>query len=379
MKPLLREWLSECPLPAWPRVTAILAVRNEEAHIGAALESVCAQDWPHDRLEILVADGRSSDATRAIVAAVSAHDPRVRLIDNPERYVAHGLNRALAQAGGRVIVRVDGHCRVPPAYVRDSVALLRRGEAECAGGPVRARGETRMARAIALAMSTPWGVGGATFRTAVRRAEVDHLPFGVWRREVFELLGGFDETLVRNQDDELSDRLRRAGGRIVMLPELAAEYWSRATPAGLWRQYRGYGFWKVRVIRKRGGWPSSPRHLVPAAFVTGMAASAALAVTPLAPLALVLPGAYAAFLAVAALHTGLSRIAPEAALLPVVLPVMHAAYGVGFLHALALALLGREPRAAAAPAPIRPVDDDATVPARPRDDAPRAPERSKAA
>lgn len=348
------------PLAETPFVTVILAVRNEEAHVGAALESVCGQDWPRERMEILVADGRSDDATRAIVAAHAARDPRVRLLDNPQRFVAQGLNRALAESRGDVIVRVDGHCRVPCQYVRASVAVLRAGEAECAGGPVRARGETTVARAIALAMSTPWGVGGATFRWANRRGAVDHLPFGVWRREVFETLGGFDESLVRNQDDEFSDRLRRAGGRIVMLPELAADYWSRATLAGLWRQYRGYGYWKVRVIRKRGGWPSSPRHLVPAAFVLAMTASAIAAFGPLAPLAAVTPAAYAAFLVAATLHTALARRDAAAAALPAVLPVMHAAYGVGFLHALAIALADRRvaPHVvpAIAPRPARTAD-----------------------
>ncbi|MFN8589581.1 MAG: glycosyltransferase family 2 protein [Candidatus Eisenbacteria bacterium] len=324
------------PLPESPFVSVLLAVRNEERHICAALDAVRAQDWPRDRMEIVVADGRSTDATRALVERIAARDPRVRLVDNPERHVAQGLNTALAASCGDVVVRVDGHCRVPAGYVRAGVAALQGGGLACAGGPVRALGETAVARAIALAMSTPFGVGGATFRFAREACDVAHLPFGVWPREVFERLGGFDEALVRNQDDEFSDRIVRAGGRIRLLPEQASDYWSRATFAGLWRQYFGYGYWKVRVIRKRGGWPSSPRHLVPAAFVTALVAGplAALA-TGIAPFAWGVPAAYAAFLALAAGATWLARGDAAAALLPLALPVMHTAYGVGFLRALA--------------------------------------------
>lgn len=332
------DWSALPPLPAVPSVSVLLAVRNEERHVARALDSVRAQDWPRERMEILVIDGDSGDRTREIVERVAARDPRVKLLRNPGRIVARGLNVGLAAARGEVIARVDGHCRVPEGYVRAAVAVLRSGAAECAGGPVRALGETRIARAIALAMSTPFGVGGASFRWASDEREVDHLPFGVWRREVFEALGGFDAALVRNQDDEFSDRLRRSGGRIRMLPAQRSEYFSRGTLGGLWRQYFGYGYWKVRVIRRRGGVPSSGRHVVPAALVLGLAAGVALAALgrTLLP-ALVVPGLYAAFLLVATLHVRLSRREHDALLLPLVLPVLHLAYGCGFLAALARA------------------------------------------
>ncbi len=323
------------PLPAVPRVSVIMAVRNESAHVDRALAAVRAQDWPAGSLEILVADGRSSDDTRERLLRAAAADARVRVLDNPERTVAPGLNLALAAATGDVIVRADGHCALPPGYVRAGVEALRAGVAECAGGPVRARGDAPLARAIAIAMSTPFGVGGASFRWASDAREVDHLPFGAWRREVFAWLGGFDAALVRNQDDELSDRLRRAGGRIRLLPEQEVTYWSRTTLAALARQYFGYGFWKVRVIRRRGGWPSSPRHVVPAAFLLALPAGAlAAAVTGVAALAAAVPAAYAAYLALATAATVARTHDAAALLLPAVLPVMHAAYGAGFLAAL---------------------------------------------
>lgn len=340
MNATLAERMAALPrLAPSPLVSMILAVRNEERHITRTLDAVRLQDWPREALEIWVVDGDSQDRTRELVQRVADRDPRVRLLDNPARHVAQGLNIGLAAAHGDVIIRVDGHCRIVPEHVQRCVAELSAGHAECVGGPVRALGDTPLAKSIALAMSTPFGVGGASFRWARDRREVEHLPFGAWRREVFEWIGGFDEALVRNQDDEFSDRLRRAGGRILMLPELLAEYYSRGTLTGLWKQYHGYGYWKVRVIRKRGGWPSSPRHLVPAAFVLGMMGSAALASFGVFPWSLLAPALYALFLLGAALETRIARCAPAAALLPLVLPVMHTAYGVGFLRAC----LRREP------------------------------------
>lgn len=322
------------PLPATPLVTVIVAVRDEARHISATLDAVRLQDWPREALEIVVADGGSQDGTRELVSRIAGRDPRVRLIDNPERFVAHGLNRAIAVARGAIVVRVDGHCRVPASYVRAAVGALRNGLAECVGGPVRTLASSRMGQRIALAMSTRWGVGGATFRVARELRLVDHLPFGAWRRETLGWLGGFDERFVRNQDDELSDRLRRAGGRILMLPEQVVDYWCRDSLRGLARQYFGYGRWKVQGIRARGGAPASLRHVVPAALLLAIVVGVLLAMALRAPaLALVTPLAYLLFLVVATLESAVSH--GRAALgLPLVLPVLHAAYGAGFLRAL---------------------------------------------
>jgi succinoglycan biosynthesis protein ExoA len=322
-------------LPEHPLVSVILAVRNEECYIARALDAVCRQDYPRNAIEILVVDGESDDATRDVVAGLAFRDPRVHLLHNPLRRVAGGLNVGLRAARGDVIVRVDGHCVIPPDYVATCVKRLRSGGADCAGGPVRAEGETPMGRAIAQAMSTPFGVGGAAFRWADAVREVDHLPFGAWRREVFEVIGAFDETLVRNQDDELSDRLRRHGGRIVLDPAIRVRYFSRARLAGLWRQYLGYGFWKVRVIRKRGGWPASPRHLVPPVFVCAVVgALLATGATRLWLLPALVLGPYALFLLAAALQSLVALRDRAALLVPGALAVMHVAYGVGFLQAL---------------------------------------------
>ena len=321
-------------LPERPLVTVIMAVRDEARHISATLDAVRLQDWPREALEIVIADGGSADGTRDLIARVAARDPRVRLLDNPDRFVAHGLNRAIASARGAVLVRVDGHCRVPSSYVSAAVEALRAWEAECVGGPVRTLAQRPIGECIAMAMSTRWGVGGATFRVARERRLVEHLPFGAWRRETLAWLGGFDERFVRNQDDEFSDRFRRAGGRILMLPEQVVDYWCRDSLTGLARQYVGYGLWKVQGIRVRGGRPASLRHVVPAALLVALVVGLALALVLRTPWpALVTPLAYAAFLTLATLESYVTQ-GRAAVGLPLVLPVLHAAYGAGFLRAL---------------------------------------------
>jgi len=313
-----------------PFVSVVMPVRDEALHLAATLASVLAQDHPADRMEILVVDGGSSDATRQIAAraAEGALCP-VRVLDNPGRSAAAGMNAGIAAAVGQVIVRVDGHVRLPPSYVRESVAALFASGADCAGGGIRTVGSGLVGRALALAMSSPFGVGSSAFRTgADRQADVDTVPFGAYRREVFDRLGGFDERFTRNQDDEFHLRLVRSGGRIVLAPRVRSTYACRDSFAAAWRQFFGYGFWKVAVLRKHGTLPSG-RGLVPPAFVAVLVVAAALAtVEPLVPLAVVAPYVIANLLA--SLAIGLRRDAAATVLLPVAYAVLHVAYGVGF-------------------------------------------------
>ena len=260
-----------------PRATIVMPVRNEERFLAAGLGAVLAQDMPDGALEVLVVDGLSEDRTREIVAELAdgARFP-VRLLDNPGRIAATALNIGLAESQADVIVRVDGHVVIPPHYVRRLLEALRRTGADVVGGAVLPVGDGLLGESIACAMRSPLGHGGASFR-AGRGAEreADTVAFPAYRREVLLDAGGFDEEMVRNQDDDLHLRLRSDGKRILLLPDLVTLYHCRATRRGLFRQYFGYGLWKVVGWRKRGKL-SSWRALAPAIVVAALGACAVL-------------------------------------------------------------------------------------------------------
>jgi glycosyltransferase involved in cell wall biosynthesis len=320
-----------------PFVSVIVPIRNERDTIARCLAALAAQDYPAERVELLVVDGASDDGTPAAVEECAAADPRIRLLHNPRRHAAQAMNLGIAAARGEIIARVDGHAIVPPAFLRRAVdALRRRPDVECVSGALATVGRTPTGRAIAAAMSSSAGVGSARFRTgAPHECLVDTVAFPVYRRATLDRIGPFDEELVRNQDDELNLRLTRAGGRILLLPDVHIIYFCQSSLRGLWRQYRQYGFWKVRVIQKHGA-PASWRHLVPGAFVAaiGFAPAALLAPALRGPLALLL-AAYVLFVLVASVglarRTGLGLLPRIAA----ALVTLHVAYGAGFWHGLA--------------------------------------------
>jgi glycosyltransferase involved in cell wall biosynthesis len=321
-----------------PFVTVIMPVRNEADFIARSLGAVLAQDYPAGRLEVLIADGMSSDATRTIIAAIAATYPciSVRVLDNPAQIVASGLNRALAAARGVVIVRVDGHTIIAPDYVRRCVAALAARPAAAVGGRMTAVGQTPFGRAVALATSTPFGVGGARFHYAAREEWVDTVYMGAWPRAVFARLGGFDEEMVRNQDDEFSYRLRKAGGRILLSPRIQSRYYNRSTLRALARQYFQYGYWKVRVLQKHPR-QMRPRQFAPPLLAAGLGGGALLARR--GPGARRLWGAGAGCYALATLLASIwtARRAGWAHLprLPLVFATLHLSYGLGFLVGLA--------------------------------------------
>ena len=333
-----------------PFVSVLMPVRNEGLYIRASLRCVLEQDYPQERLEILVADGRSTDDTREVVAAAARRDSRVRLVDNPGGIVATGLNGALLQARGEVLVRVDGHCEIAPDYVRRCVEHLaeqrRRGVLLTGvGGPIETVGEGWLARVIAAAMGSRFGVGGSAFRVLAGEEAgevrgVDTVAFPAYPRSTVARAGLLDEELVRNQDDEYNYRLRKAGAELLLAPDVGSRYFSRATLASLWRQYRQYGFWKVRVLQKH---PRQMRwrQFVPPALALSLALGAAaglggalwgLGTLAWLPLALA-GGLYLLALTVATFAT---RGIPASLRwgLPAAFPAMHLGYGFGFLHGL---------------------------------------------
>ena len=255
---------------ALPFVSVILPVRNEESSIARALGCLLAQDYPPDRMEIIVADGMSTDGTRQIVARAAAKDARICLIDNPRHIMAAGFNAGLSLSRGDVIVMMGGHSVLAPDYLKLCCSVLEHGIADCVGGPIRTVCQTAGAEAIALAMSSRFGVGGVAFRVGSPEPKyVDTVAFGAYTRRIVQQAGPLDEELVRDQDDEFNYRIRGLGGKILLVPQIRSWYTSRSSIRSLWRQYFQYGYWKVRVMQKHPR-QMQWRHFVPAALVSAL-------------------------------------------------------------------------------------------------------------
>lgn len=316
-----------------PMVSVIFPIRNEADFIARCLGSVLASDYPAERLELLVVDGMSDDGTREVVRELAAREPRVKLIDNPQRIVPHAMNAGIRVARGEIIVRVDGHATVNADFIRRSVEeLQKRPEVWCAGGPVETINESYVGRAIAGAMTSPVGVGNAMFRLGNYEGYVDTLAFGAYWKWVFEKIGLFDEELVRNQDDELNLRVVLGGGKIYLNPRIRSQYFARTSLLKLWKQYFQYGYWRIRTIQKHRQ-PATLRQIAPLIFVVVW-----IVLLLLSPLHWMLAYALAGFAGVYLLGVIAGavdiarRIGPaEAVLAPVIFAILHFGYGLGSL------------------------------------------------
>lgn len=314
------------------RVSAIAPCRNEGAHLGAFVDAVRGQQLPPGwTLELVVADGASDDGSRERLAEIAAREPWLTVVDNPQRIVSTGLNRALDAARGEVIVRMDLHTTYASDYVAQCLATLERTGADNVGGPWRAQGEGPWGRAIAAAFQSRWVAGGAASRSLTYEGPVDTVYLGCWPRATFERFGRFDESLVRNQDDEHNLRIVRGGGRVWQSPAIRSSYRPRESLGAFARQWLQYGYWKPFVMRRHGQ-PASVRHLLPALFVAALAF--ALLAVPLGagvqPLALLL-AAYAAALVLLSATVVVRLPLTSWWRLPVVVAVQHLAYGAGTL------------------------------------------------
>jgi len=256
-------------------VSVIVPCRNEVDHIEAFCASVAAQRLPQAwSLQVLIADGMSDDGTRERLSRWCQSDARFVMIDNPGRIVSCGLNRCIERAGGEFIVRLDVHTIYASDYIAQCLATWQETGADNVGGPWRAEGERGpqavVQRAIAAAFQSRWVAGGALSRDLRYNGAVDTVYLGSWPRETFRRFGGFDEQLVRNQDDEHNLRIHQGGGRVWQSSSIISTYHPRASVGDVFRQYRQYGYWKPFVMRKHGQ-AASLRHLVPGLFVAALA------------------------------------------------------------------------------------------------------------
>ena len=318
-----------------PYVSILIPIRNEVDTIERCLDAVLAQDYPADCMEILVADGMSVDGTRHKLEALQEQHPNLYVFDNPKKIVPTGLNILIGQAKGEVIIRVDGHTIINPDYVRQCVRLLRSSGADNVGGRMDARGEFFFGEVVALATSSPFGIGGARFHYSEKEEWADTVYMGAWKREVFDKIGLFDEELVRDQDDEFDYRLRKFGGKILLSPKIKSTYTPRGSLKRLWEQYFQYGFYKVRVLQEHPR-QMSIRQFVPLAFVLVLILTVILAVIlPWGWIPLVaLLGAYAFANLVASMMIASREAWRYFWLLPLAFATIHVGYGLGFLAGL---------------------------------------------
>lgn len=319
-----------------PQVSLLLPIRNEALYIPRCLEALQKQDYPVKQLEVIVIDGQSTDGTQEIVLGFGLHFPNLQLLDNPYRIVPFAMNQALHKSQGEIIIRIDGHCEIAPDYVSRCVAHLQTNEADCVGGPIETIGENPLAQAIAIGMSSKFGVGGSAFRTVKdQKMFVDTVAFPAFTRQAIEKTGLFDEELVRNQDDEYSYRLRKWGGKILLAPDIKSKYYSRSSLRSLWRQYFQYGYWKVRVLQKHPR-QMSLRQFVPPAFVASLGLALLVALfSSLGRWWLVLElGLYFIANLSASIWTASKRGWKYLPLLPIIFAILHISYGAGFLLGL---------------------------------------------
>ena len=319
-------------------VSVVMPIRNEAPFIIRSLKSVLNQDY-EGLIQVFVVDGRSDDGTRelvnSLITELESVSPlrRVTLLDNLAGTVAEALNIGIEKADGDTIVRVDGHCEIQPDYIRRCLQLLATSGADNVGGIQRAYGEGYIGRVVALATSSPFGVGSARFHYSHKGEWVNTIYLGAYRREVFQKFGLFDEEMIRNQDDEFNFRLTQGGGRIWLDPSIQTIYYVRPSLPRLWRQYFEYGLFKVRVMQKRRG-IASLRHLVPFSFVMGLLGTVSLGLmTDRKELALLVGLPYAA----GNLAISLYSVRQEPVLLPLMpltFSILHFSYGLGFAAGL---------------------------------------------
>lgn len=329
-----------------PTVSVFIPCYNERRTITGVLDALRKQTYPLDQMEVVIADGMSDDGTREVLHEYQRVHPEMKLVlvDNPQRIIPAALNRAIAAAQGEILVRMDAHSKPPESYVATCVAVLEETGAANVGGrwDIQPSGSTWLARAIAAAAAHPLGAGGARYRVNGEAGEVETVPFGAYPRGWLEKVGGYDESLLTNEDYELNERLRKVGGVVWFDPRIETVYYARATLGALWRQYARYGYWKAHMLKRYPGslkW----RQALPPLFV--------LALFVLAGGAFLLPaarwlfalqlGSYLLVLSMAGMRVARRRhdlvLAPGFAL---AVAVMHLAWGGAFLWSALQQLVG---------------------------------------
>ncbi|MCG5218347.1 glycosyltransferase family 2 protein [Streptosporangium sp. KLBMP 9127] len=311
----------------WPPISVVMPVLNEERHLREAVRQVLAQAY-EGPIEVVLAVGPSHDRTQEVADTLAAEDPRVVVVANPTGRTPNALNAAIGASRNDIVARVDGHAMLPADYLKVAVETLEETGADNVGGVMAAEGVTSFEQAVARAMTSKLGVGGARFHTGGSQGPADTVYLGVFKRSALVRVGGYDEHFQRAQDWEMNHRIRETGGLVWFQPRMRVTYRPRPSVKALAKQYFHYGRWRRVVARTHQG-TINLRYLAPPAAV--LAILAGLLASPFFWPALLVPGAYAAAVLLGTALTG--RGLPAAALvrLPLVYATMHLAWGWGFI------------------------------------------------
>ena len=321
-------------------VTVIIPCRNEESFIENTLDSIIKSDYPLDDLEILIVDGRSDDKTREIVKKFENKYSQIRLIDNPEQTVPYAMNYGIKEAKGNVIVRLDAHSIYPSNYISKLVYWLEKLDADNVGGvwDTMPANDSLEAKTVAYSTSHSFGIGNAQYRISEKDEpyEVDTVPFGCYKREVFEKIGDFDTDLTRNQDDELNARLIQDGGKIFLIPDLKIKYFARENFAKMFKMFYQYGYFKPLVNLKLNT-PATIRQFVPPLFVLFIVFGTILSFFSPMFLGLFIFGMGFYFTINALVSYKISKEKKELKLFPYLVKsffMIHFSYGIGYLKGI---------------------------------------------
>jgi glycosyltransferase involved in cell wall biosynthesis len=314
-------------------VSIIIPIRNEEHFVRKCLDSFIRQRSEQQDIELLCVDGMSTDRSREIIRRYTAQDKRVKLIVNPRKITPVAINLGISQSRGDFIMVVSCHAEYASNYIDKCLEVIDRTKADHVGGYMTTAPEkdTQIGRAIATATSSPFGIGNSIFRLKGPEREVDTVPFGMYRREVFEKIDFYDERLVRNQDIELNSRLRKAGGRIIISPEIQITYYNRSTFRGLWQQAFNNGLWNPYTVWLTGG-GLSLRHFIPMLFVLGLLALC-LGAFLWSPIKWMLLSYIFLYLSSASIYSIKDALRTKASAILILWSyiVLHIAYGIGSL------------------------------------------------
>lgn len=316
-------------------VSVIVPCRNEKEFIAQCLDSIIMNDYPKINLEVIVVDGASNDGTKDIVNEYCRKYSYIHILDNQKKIQSAALNIGIMNAKGEIIIRMDAHNRYEEKYISNCLKYLHKYKVDNVGGVcVTLPGKNNLlAKSIALGLSHPFGVGNSYFRIGTKEPKyVDTVPFGCFRREIFNRIGLFDEDLVRNQDDEFNLRIIKNGGKILLVPEIVSYYYARESLLKLWRMYYQYGYFKPLVVRKIGA-VLTMRQLIPSIFIASLLFSGIMSlfvqklIWVFLPLILTYMCANLAFSFLIALNKGFIYMC----FLPIVFSTLHFSYGLGYL------------------------------------------------